>query len=378
MKSCSVCAQPLGNPSFTASAPSLTSLSTLIAVPTIVYICEGCSHIQSETLPDVQNFYDHDYKISLQSESHDQLYSTVGDQIVYRTQRQAEIVLGLDLPKGATILDFGAAKAATLREIMGRRPDLDPFVFDVSDDYRSSWEGWIKFEHQATYELPLHWTGKFDLVMSHFVLEHVPEPVLVLSTLERCLAPNGKLFFTVPDSKSNPGDLLVVDHLNHFTEQSLSTALSRSGLSLVSVRIDLFSGALAVLAEKDPQGAGNTAAKLEGTIQETRNCLKNWSNELSKLQKIESASQPFAIYGAGFYGSLIASKLKSNPTCFLDRNPHILGSTHMNKPVVHPDNCPRDVKLIYAGLNPKSARSILATNMEWMPVGCKVVYPFDE
>jgi hypothetical protein len=88
---CRVCHAPLGPPDYAQPAPAMTSLSTRIGVPTEVSVCRACGHIQSPDLPDVQVFYDHDYRISLQSDDHDQLYEMGPDGPVFRTARSCWI-----------------------------------------------------------------------------------------------------------------------------------------------------------------------------------------------------------------------------------------------------------------------------------------------
>ena len=375
MSDCRICACALAAPDFHAPSPAMTSLSTLLATETEVRVCTTCGHVQSPDLPDVQAFYDHEYRISLQSDEHDQLYEQRGDATVFRTDRQAELVLELDVPQGARILDFGAAKAATLRKVCKARPDLKPHVFDVSRDYLAYWQEWIPGDHQATYDLPEAWRGRFDIITAHFVLEHVADPVTILKSLRECLAPGGRLFFTVPDPLANPGDLLVIDHLNHFTGPSIAAALAAAGLVETPVISDGFRGAHVIVATAtdttanpgDPGGIDACAASV-------REALGSWERILDGIARAGVDGRRVAIYGAGFYGTLIASRLAEKPVCFLDRNPHLQGQEHLGRPVLTPEECPGDVEVIFAGLNPLHARRILPEGERWMPQDVRLVY----
>lgn len=374
---CRVCAAALGAPDYTAPAPAMTSLSTWLDVPTEVHVCRACGHVQSPDLPDVQAFYDHDYRISLQSDDHDQLYEMGPSGPIFRTAHQAALLTALDVPQGARILDFGAAKATTTRRLVDQRPDLQPHVFDVSEDYRDHWAVWVPPEAQATYRLPADWTGRFDLITAHFVLEHVAMPVPVLTDLARCLAPDGRLFFTVPDPIGNPGDLLVADHLNHFVRSSIQTALASAGLRALSVRQDLFRGAHVVLAEADP--ATLSVAPVDD-VQATLDLLDDWRRLLSGLatvmERSATTSARIAIYGAGFYGALFRPLVGPGLCCFLDRNPHLQGATLDGLPILPPEACP-PVDFVIAALNPARARTILPPVAHWLPAGARVIYPGD-
>lgn len=373
MTFCRVCGAALGAPDYAAPAPAMTSLSTWLDVATEVHVCRACGHAQSPDLPDVQAFYDHDYRISLQSDDHDQLYEVGPSGQVFRTAHQAALLAALDVPQGAKLLDFGAAKATTTRRFLDQRPNLQPHVFDVSEDYRSHWAGWVPPAAQATYRLPAEWSGRFNLITAHFVLEHVASPVPVLADLARCLAPGGRLFFTVPDPIGNPGDLLVADHLNHFVSSSIHAALTSAGLRALSVRQDLFRGAHVVLAE-----TGASAVPLAGDVQATLALLADWRRLFAGLSAAlshsGSASARVAIYGAGFYGALFRPLVGPGLRCFLDRNPHLQGGTLDGLPILPPEDCP-PVNLVIAALNPSRARAILPPDAPWLPAGARIVYP---
>ena len=372
MTGCRACGAPLGAPDYDAPAPAMTSLSTRLDVATVVHVCRACGHAQSPDLPDVQAFYDHDYRISLQSDDHDQLYEMRGDGAVFRTAHQADLLLALDLRQGAKVLDFGAAKAATLARLLEARPDIVPHVFDVSEDYRPHWQGWLPAEAQATYALPGGWNGRFDLITAHFVLEHVIDPAAVLADMARCLAPGGRIFFSVPDPLGNPGDLLVADHLNHFLPSSLARVLDRAGLRALSLRQDLFRGAHVVVA-----GLGRAEA-LPVDPAPVLAALERWRRILSGLsaQVAASGQGDVAIYGAGFYGALFSGLVAGRARCFLDRNPHLQGGRLQDLLILPPEECP-PVALVLAALNPEKARAILPPDAAWLPAEAKVIYPAD-
>lgn len=368
LASCRVCAASLGAPDFDDPGPSLASIRAVLEVPTRVWLCATCGHAQGPDLPDLADFYDRQYRISLDVDGHDQLYQNAAGEAVFRTEKQAEIVLTLDIPWGAAVLDFGAGKATTLQRVLALRPDLHPHVFDVSTDYAAHWATWVPNDAQATYDLPEAWTGRFDLITAHFVLEHVPDPVAVLAEMRRCLAPEGRIFLTVPDAGGNTGDLLVVDHLNHFSRSSLDRALDRAGLAAAMVDREAFGGAFAVTAK-----AGNLTAPAPVDLAPMRAALDQWRGILDRLGA-RRLRAPVAIYGAGFYGSIVAARLATPPACFLDRNPYLQGQSHLDLPVLPPEECPAGLATLVAALNPRIARDVLEGQMPWLPQGVEVIW----
>lgn len=365
---CRVCGCALGDPIFSSSAPGITSLTTLIDVPTLVFACSSCGHCQSEDLPDLQKFYDTEYRISLESDEHDQLYAMIDGRPVFRTDRQVEILLNLvDIRLNARILDYGAAKAVTLRKVLERRPDLDGYVFDVSRDYIATWQPWLKEGRYATYTLPDRWNSSFDVVTAHFVLEHVAAPIEVLRSIHSVLRRDGRLFLSVPDLQGNPGDMLVVDHLNHFSTFSLERALISAGFGEVEFNRQEFSGGIICIAKA--RGSSSEASRTSGDLNIARDIASFWSGVATILGRAASTRTgvPSAIYGAGVYGSFVAARIgkATNLRCFVDRNPNLKGTSLYGLPVMHPADLPNDIEVVYAGLNPLKAREVLTDVPEW-------------
>jgi SAM-dependent methyltransferase len=365
MTACRVCGETIPAPAYDAPAPALTSIMTLLDVPTRVFVCDGCGHAQCDDIPDIQAFYDTTYRISLSSADHDQVFSVAPDgTVLFRTDHQTDISLRLlDLPQGAHVLDYGAAKADTLRKMMGRRADIAPHVFDVSADYAAAWRGWVPEEAQATYTVPEAWRGAFDAVMSHFVIEHVPDPVGFLSGIAALLKPDGRALLSLPDVAANPGDMVVADHLNHFSEASLDRALARAGLQLVTLDRTSFPGAFFAVAKPESE-AVPVAGSAKDEAARAREICTSWERATVRLDQAakDHSGKRCAIYGAGFYGSWIMSRVgtKLDVSAFLDRNPHLVDGEHFGKPVIGPEDIPANVDVLFIGLNPLKARDAIA------------------
>jgi len=364
MEICRVCGAELGAPILQSPPPSITSICTLLDVDGCVWACDECGHAQSANLNRIEQFYDTEYRISLATEGYDQLYEIAAGRPVFRAEHQAKLVKETcELRPGSVVLDYGAAKAGTLRQLSSGMPGLECYVYDVSRDYQASWQDWIPAARQATYEVPEAWADTFDLVTAHFVLEHVVEPVKILKTIARVLKPAGHVFFLVPDPISNPGDLVVVDHVNHFTESSLRYLCKAAGLSADVIERHRYRGAFLVVAGRT--GASGAAApdmprQKSGELRELAAFWKRAAQTISKVVA-DPLQGKSAVYGAGFYGTFIAACLKERhaPVCFVDKNPYVRLVPHLGLPVLDPQVLPLDVETVFAGLNPKIARSVL-------------------
>lgn len=362
---CRVCQSDLGVPIFASQPPAVTSLATLIDMPTSVYVCATCGHCQSDDLPDLKAFYDTSYRISLASDDHDQVYEVRRGTTIFRTDRQAEVVIDLvEMHHGAKILDYGAAKATTLRKIIAKRPGLLPHVFDVSEDYRPYWNSWLGNDASATYQIPPGWHGKFNVVMAHYVIEHVSDPVAVLGDLRGLLAPGGKLMFSVPDWTQNTGDLLVADHTNHFSETSIRVAAWRAGLKVDLLLSNQLPAAFVVVCSLSEMATCPPTDKVAYEVDHARRTSSFWAGVVADLERSATklGGRSSAIFGAGVYGTLIFSRVRKNVPvhCFLDNNRHLWSLRHFGLPVRPPAEVPDDVDTVYIGLNPSKARAIVA------------------
>lgn len=363
--SCRVCGTSIAEPTYRAAAPALTSIMTTLESETLVHVCPGCSHAQCPDMPEIETFYDTEYRISLEADDHDQLFGVGPDgQPLFRTDHQAAISLRmLDLAPGALILDYGAAKSDTLRKMMGLRPDIVPHVFDVSSDYAIAWDGWVLLDHQATYRIDEHWRGRFDAVTSYFAIEHVADPMAFLAQIRALLQPGGQLLLALPDVHGNPGDMIVVDHLNHFTNPSIRYALEASGFTVDAVNVSDFPGAFFIKATACEGSLAEPVAGVAEAMERNAEICHFWERAHGLIAQAgeRMAGQRCAIYGAGFYGSWIARQVsdKMEIVAFLDQNPNLQGSRFLGVPVVNPAALDDSIRTIFIGLNPRKARAII-------------------
>lgn len=343
----------------------MTSLCELRGHAATVFHCDVCGHTQTAELENAAEFYDQDYRILVESEDEDQLYDVVDGKQVFRLTHQADTVLkSVDLPDGARVLDYGAAKGASLKKLCEQRPDLHPSLFDVSEMYVPFWERFVDASQWACYTIPDHWSGTFDLVTSYFVAEHVADLDAMLSTIRECLKPGGTFFFTVPNVFINIADLIVVDHVNHFSESSLRQLLYRHGFGDVTISDEAYKAAYVITARRAEHRLHPPANATGAEREQIRKTAAWWTELSDRIHAWEkSQSAPVSgIYGAGFYGSYLYSCLAGQDAvcCFADANQYLWGTERFGRPVVSPDEIPANVTHMLIGLNPVVARSVVA------------------
>jgi SAM-dependent methyltransferase len=364
---CLVCGTPSGAPAYRHDGISVTSTARTIAVPTIVYVCASCAHVQTPPLDDIGGYYDTAYNVHLESDDADDLYDVRDGVPLYRAQHQANVALEkLALAPGASVLDYGCGKGMSLRALLVARPDLDGAVFDVSDAYRAAWDAFVPRANQAAYAPPPSWNGRFDAVLSFFALEHVSDPRDCLAAIRALLRPGGTLHLTVPNVRRNIGDFIVVDHVNHFMPSSLHRALADAGYADIRLDEESHTAAYVVNARRGfDQAVTTPPGQLASYVAEARRFAAFWSaasDAVAAFERDRAGGRKSAIYGSGFYGVFIATRLAShdNLAYFLDRNPHQQTKQVLGHPVLAPGALEDSVEVIYVGLNPARSQAVVA------------------
>lgn len=367
---CAVCRTPSEAPIYRHDGPiSVSSTGRPIAIPTAVYVCTVCGHVQTPPLDDITGYYENAYNVHLESANADDLYEVRAGVPIYRAQHQATVALQkLALPSGASVLDYGCGKGMSLHALLTERPDIDGAVFDVSDVYRDAWDAFVPREKQAAFSTPGSWQGRFDAVLSFFALEHVADARGFLRDVGALLRPGGQLHVTVPNVRRNIGDFIVVDHVNHFMPTSLRRVFVEAGFTEIRIDEEAHDAAYVVTARRGGENGGANPEKGDAVrqfVEEAHEFASFWSragNAVAAFERDRAKGRRSAIYGSGFYGVFIASRLadRTSLAYFLDRNPYQQAKRIFDRAILPPDAIGDDIDVVYVGLNPVRAREIVA------------------
>jgi SAM-dependent methyltransferase len=346
------------------SDKSVTSLSKVFDWPTIVYYDKKIGHLQTNEIADINKYYDEDYQFFDESEEDDILYKVIDGEKIFRQQHQVDTLLSkIQLKPGMEILDYGCAKGTVLKRLYMKKKDIVPYLFDVSQMYVPLWQKFLTPTQYASYEPRTEWKGKFDLVTSFFAFEHTPDPLKELASIKLLLKPNGLIYMVVPNVYENIGDFIVADHVHHYSDISLRYMFAKGGFEILDIDTNSHFAAYIVVAKNlnviTPFLIDSS--QLDVVYDDSQNIAKYWDGLQYRILEFEAEAgdKKSAIYGAGVYGTFIATTLRDfgKINCFIDQNPLLQGKTVMEKLVYSPSAIPEDIEIIYVGLNPKTAGS---------------------
>lgn len=363
MHSCKVCSSSV-DLLLELKGPNISSIATTINSDSCLYKCRNCGHIQKTSAVDLSEYYDTEYKLWNQSESSDSLYEiTKNGESVFRLEKITEILLStIDIKPSSKILDYGCAKGLLSKKIY-ERTNAMPYLYDLTSSYLDYWNLWAKPDHLFFKEIPTSFYSTFDCIICNFVFEHVDNPVEELVHLKRYLRNEGKIVVIVPNPLANPGDYLVVDHIQNYSEKSIFLSLVKAGFTVTTLESHLYRGAFILVANND-----NRLDSPHDDYRFLQSTIPNQSIELVMQQynfvqnyALEKNGSKIYIYGAGFYGNWYFMKLNSSLEIlgFVDKNPDLAGQRIHGLPILSIKELPEsiDYRLLIA-VNPSVVNSV--------------------
>lgn len=266
--------------------------------------------------------------------------------------------------RGRTIVEVGCGNGSFLRRLVAD-PARGNRGFGFDPAYRGAdadLDGRLSFR-RAMYGPEARVAGA-DVVVCRHVIEHVPEPARLLSSLAGALegiaAP--ALFFETPCVDWILANRVVWDffyeHCSLFTARSLPAAFERAGFGVASVG-HVFGGQYLWL-EAGPRegapperGAGDTPALSRAFADHERLAVDAWGEALAR----ERRSGPVALWGAGAKGVTLANLVDPDGDivdCVVDLNPRKQGNflPGTGHPIVPPEDLGRRGVAAAVPMNP--------------------------
>ncbi len=203
----------------------------------VVGFCETCGFHHAYPYPGsgfLAEYYDgYEMPIPLHPEEQERIGRMIAsklntsDSIIDIGCGKGEI-LDVLVKQGFTNL-FGSEYGSMGKDARRRNPEITILLYDIAGLCN-----WCKQESKT-----------FDGVILVNVLEHVPEPIILLNELKGMLSPQGLLMFCVPNDFSllqmvhlkntgvRPWFITLPDHINYFSLQKIDGIMARAGYEVV-------------------------------------------------------------------------------------------------------------------------------------------------
>jgi 2-polyprenyl-3-methyl-5-hydroxy-6-metoxy-1,4-benzoquinol methylase len=342
--------------------PRVTSDSKPFRAGGRLAVCESCGLVQklldAQWLAEIGEIY-RDYEMYHQSAANDQaVFDPVSGRPAGRCEVLAQRLLesGL-LPAAGSLLDVGAGSGAMLAAFSAASRDWRLFGLDLDNRKEPSLKDIPRFEHLFTVP-PEQVTQQFDLLTLIHSLEHFPDPVAMLCTLRGLIAPGGRLFVQVNNVERTPFDLVVADHLSHFSPCTLAYLVARAGLAVDSVRTDWVNKELSLLSAGESSPLALESDDVPAALARVRRDVA-WLGgmiEHARTTAAQAGKGRFGVFGTSVAATWLASGLGEAIDFYVDEDPARLDREHLGRPIVTPGKVPAGATVYLAFIGDVAAQ----------------------
>jgi hypothetical protein len=188
-----------------------------------------CGHFFTPPLNEVQGICDRNSNIEQESDEFLDIYDERNIRLLNLFKK---ILNSHNYP--LKFLDFGAGNAHISRTFKRElRDDCIIYCVESNELCKNLYQKYQLVYIKEISELP----DQIDLVYMIEVIEHLADPITVLSGLRNIIKPDGMLFLSTPLGSKKESTTIAYDtpsHLHFFTEKSLNIALQSAGLTQIN------------------------------------------------------------------------------------------------------------------------------------------------
>jgi len=338
--------------------PRVTSDSKPFRPGGRLFVCEGCGLtqkiVEQQWLDEIGEIY-RDYEMYHQSAAVDQAVFLDGRAIGRCEALARRLLESRALPASGSLLDVGAGSGAMLAAFSAACPQWKLYGLDLDNRKEQALRKIRGFEKLFTVP-PAEVPEQFDLITVIHSLEHFTVPVAMLRSLRSSLRRGGRLFVQVNNLDKMPFDLVVADHLCHFTPRSLGYLVAQAGLgsetgaaAWITKEISLLCSADAGRLAADPESPQHAITRVEAEV--------GWLRAMLAQAKQLCNGRHFGIFGTSVAGTWLAAGLGHAVKFFVDEDPAREGRLHLGKPILRPDQV-ENGSVLYLAFAPEVADAI--------------------
>ena len=331
-----------------------------------IYCCSQCGCVQKvpdETwLKEISEIYAQYNSYSVGGGNEQMVFVAGKDSPVPRSDVVFEKIKSIfGSSKFSTLLDIGCGNGVSLKSALSFFVEIELYGHELGVTDTSSLFEIPEFKEIFTAELS-EIDRKFDLITMFHSLEHFDNPFKALTDIHKLLSNSGYLFIEIPNFDANPFDILIADHLTHFTPNSLAQILEKSGFIVEYLHTDWVHKEISVLAKVGTSNAVQSENNIDVPSQ-TEKLNENvlWLNRLIKdAIKLRKENEIFCCFGTSIASSWIAFNLEDQNfrvDLFLDEDPNRIGNSLIGVDIIHPLNAPQGAS-VFIPLAPAIGRNI--------------------
>jgi putative peptidoglycan lipid II flippase len=203
--------------------------------------CCQCGLVMTNPVPNeeaMRDFYKHHYRRYYSKTETPTIPYTEESGLADRAKYTATYLQERNLFfKGARILDVGCSEGSILKDIKRREPSVEVVGVEPSVAFAQFARDYLGSRVYATLaELSATGESAFHLIIVNHVLEHVENPVHLLTQLKHLMAHDGSIYVDVPDisAYTSLADFHIA-HRYHFSIRTLLATVHKADLRVADI-----------------------------------------------------------------------------------------------------------------------------------------------
>jgi putative peptidoglycan lipid II flippase len=203
--------------------------------------CPRCGLVMTNPVPTeeaMRNFYEHHYRRYYRRTAMPSIRYIEKFGLANRARYTVGYLQERNLFfKTAKILDVGCGEGSVLKEIKRREPAVEVVGIEPSVAFAEFARDYVGSKvYSSLAELSANGESAFDLIIVNHVLEHVENPVDLLTRLKHFLARDGSIYVDVPDinAYTSLADFHIA-HRYHFSVRTLLATAHKAGLQVADI-----------------------------------------------------------------------------------------------------------------------------------------------
>ena len=348
MKTCLVCEGFVEEKSVFRTLPRVTSDCKPFPAGGKLAVCKSCSLVQkyndSKWNNEIKSIYKN-YTIYSLANGSEQLIFT-DDGAFPRSQKLVDYFLNnVTVPSEGELIDLGCGNGAALNNFSNRLENWKFDGFELDDRNLHSYKKIVNFRDLICSNNNLL-SSKYDIISAIHSLEHVPDPILFFENIHKISKPNCKILIQVPNVMTSPFDVLVADHLTHFTPETLTFLAEKTGFEVISISDRILPKEITMIMQK-ARKTNIPDIKSKINLNEFIKDQLLWLEDLTiKAEKFSTKIEKFGVFGTSISAMWIYGKIGKNIKFFVDEDPTKVGKKIDDIIVFHPKDVPNNSQIL--------------------------------
>ncbi|MEI6572491.1 MAG: class I SAM-dependent methyltransferase [Alphaproteobacteria bacterium] len=258
------------------------------------------------------------------------------------------------------LIDIGCGDGPTLSCFSKYFPSWDLYGLEISNRNFDKLSKISNFKN-LFLEFPANGIN-FNIVTMIHTLEHISNPFEFLNNSVNLLDQHGLLLIQVPNILRSPFDIIIADHLNHFTPKQLAKLVGDSGCEILYISTDICPKEITIIARKKTVDSSILKnMNINGSFVEEYDIVANieWLNKIiSQTKEITNRHNcELGIFGTTIGAAWMVNVLNNQVKFFIDEDENKIGKKLFGIPIKHPSEIKKG-EAIYLPMKPSTAKAI--------------------